>query len=180
MDYLDSLRAVLRSQYHASLAMLGEAIEKCPEELWLDPRHRNACWQLAYHTLYFAHQYMMPTLESFVPWAEHVAEVQYDDAIAGTPNPDSGKPLLPEPYTREQCLRYWAFCDAMVDGAVEAMDLLSPTCGFHWYKLSKLEHQFVNIRHIQHGAAQLADRLRVARDVGVRWRGSAPSARPPA
>ena len=38
------------------------------------------------------------------------------------------------------------------------------------------EHQLVNLRHIQHHAAQLADRLRTARDHGVRWVGGS---RPP-
>jgi hypothetical protein len=37
--------------------------------------------------------------------------------------------------------------------------------------MGKLEHQFINIRHIQHHAAQLADRLRVAKNVGVAWVG---------
>jgi hypothetical protein len=30
----------------------------------------------------------------------------------------------------------------------------------------------VNLRHIQHGAAQLADRVRATADVGVQWAGS--------
>jgi hypothetical protein len=36
------LRAVLKSQYHASLAMLREAIERCPPEEWLSTNHKNA------------------------------------------------------------------------------------------------------------------------------------------
>jgi len=62
--------------------------------------------------------------------------------------------------------------DSMVDSAVDAMDLASTESGFYWYKVSKLEHQLVNIRHIQHGAAQLADRLRTANGIGVRWVGA--------
>jgi len=38
----------------------------------------------------------------------------------------------------------------------------------------KLEHQLVNLRHAQHHAAQLADRLRAAVDLGTRWVGAAP------
>ena len=60
----------------------------------------------------------------------------------------------------------------MVDTAVDALDLWSPDCGFWWYKVSKLEHQVINIRHLQHGAAQLADRLRAASNVGIDWVGA--------
>src|SRR5262249_53380940 len=76
-----------------------------------------------------------------------------------------------DPYTQAQVLEYWRVCDAMVDGAVDALDLESPESGFSWYSMSKLEHQFVNVRHIQHHAAQLCDRLRSAADIGIRWVG---------
>ena len=49
------LRAVLKSQYHASLAMLREAIERCPPEEWLSTDHKNAFWHVSYHALFFAH-----------------------------------------------------------------------------------------------------------------------------
>ena len=61
--------------------------------------------------------------------------------------------------------------DGLVDGAIDSFDLDAPECGFWWYKLGKLEHQFINIRHIQHHTAQLADRLRVSKDIGVPWVG---------
>jgi hypothetical protein len=51
------------------------------------------------------------------------------------------------------------------------MDLQSYDSGFSWYPMSKLEHQLVNIRHLQHGAAQLADRLRSKLDIGIKWSG---------
>jgi antitoxin (DNA-binding transcriptional repressor) of toxin-antitoxin stability system len=38
--------------------------------------------------------------------------------------------------------------------------------------MSKLEHQLVNIRHIQHHTAQLMDRLRASEDIGVKWVGA--------
>ena len=66
-------------------------------------------------------------------------------------------------------------CDAMVDSAVDAFDPLSSESGFSWYKVSKLEHQIISIRHIQLGAAQLAARLRAALNVGVEWVGAGAS-----
>jgi hypothetical protein len=167
-----ALARVLKSQYHAGLAMLREAIEQCPDDLWKDARPRNAFWQVAYHVLFFTHFYLGRDRESFEPWAEHQRDNQNEDGIAGDPDPASALPLVPRPYSKEQALRYWAIVDAMVDGAVDALDLSRSECGFPWYPLSKLEHQFVSVRHLQHHTAQLADRVRAARDFGVRWQGA--------
>jgi hypothetical protein len=175
-DTIDTaiLRPILKSQYHAGFAMLKEAIERCPDDLWMSKQHRNAFWQVAYHALYFTHLYLMSDLSAFRPWAEHQSATQNPDGIPGPPEPGSTVPLVPEPYTRSQALTYWDICDTMVDGAVDALDLHNPQCGFPWYKMSKLEHQLVNLRHLQHHAAQLADRLRAALDIGVRWVGGGP------
>jgi len=167
----ESLRSVLKSQYHAALAMLEEAVRRCPDDLWLDSTHRNACWQIAYHALFFTHLYLQRDEAHVHPWQGQQGHVQYPDGIAGPADPASALPLVASPYTRAQVLEYWSFCDRIVDDAVDAIDPASPESGFHWYRMSKLEHQLVNIRHIQHHAAQLADRLRAAADVGVQWVG---------
>ena len=165
------LRSVLRSQYHAALAMLRDAIEQCPDKEWASTDHKNAFWQLAYHTLFFAHLYLMPEPSAFRPWREHQRGVQHEDGIAGPDDPASGLPLIPNPYTKAQVLEYWEICDRIVDNAVDRLDLDSPHSGFSWYKVSKLEHQLVNLRHIQHHTAQLADRLRAADDISIKWVG---------
>ena len=77
--------------------------------------------------------------------------------------------LLGDAYTKAEVLTYWSLCDGLVDATVDALDLTATDCGFWWYKVPKLEHQFVNLRHLQHHAAQLADRLRRSADVGVDW-----------
>ncbi len=88
---------------------------------------------------------------AFKLWEKHRGE---GDGISG------------EPYTQAQVLEYWEFCDRMVDDAVDALDLDRTESGFSWYRMSKLEHQLVNIRHIQHHGAQLIDRVRSAADIG--------------
>ena len=163
------LQSILKSQYHASLAMLREAIELCPDDTWYNSTQTNAYWQIAYHTLYFTDLYLGKNPEAYRGWSGHQANVENPDGIAGDPDSRSSLPLIPEPYTRDQTLEYCSIVDARVDSSIDVMDLASPESGFSWYRISKLEHQFVNIRHIQHGAAQLADRLRNARNVGVRW-----------
>jgi hypothetical protein len=174
---IETLKTVLKSQYHAALGMLRQALERCPEDLWYSKEQVNAFWQTAYHTLYFTHLYLQPNEAAFKPWKHHQSNVQHEDAIAGPPDPNSKLSLIPEPYTREQVLEYWSFCDAIVDSAVDALDLFSPECGFHWYKVGKLEHQLINIRHIQIGAAQLAARLRAELNIGLDWIGTGAKAR---
>lgn len=167
-----ALATVLKSQYHAALAMLREAVERCPDELWMDQRPKNAFWQVAYHALFFAQLYLGADESSFRPWAGHQAATQNPDGIGGPPDPASNLPVVPSPYSKADVLAYWEFCDQMVDGAVDALDLRRRDSGFHWYKVSKLEHQIVNIRHIQHHTAQLMDRLRAAEDIGISWVGA--------
>ena len=173
-----TLRRILKSQYHASLAMLRDAIEQCPDNLWLSTDYKNAFWQVAYHALFFTQVYLGKEEAAFRPWAQHQRDVQHQDGIegAGPSDPNSPLPLLPKPYTKAQVLEYWRLCDGMVDEAVDKLDLDNPECGFYWYKMSKLEHQFVNLRHIQHHEAQLADRLRSAANIGIRWVGARPGA----
>ena len=163
------LKRVLKSQYLASLAMFRDAVERCPEDLWFDQRPTNAFWQVAYHTIFFAHFYLQPTAEAFEPWERHQAGVQNEDGIAGPPDAGSSLPLIPKPYTRQDVLDYCEFVERTLGAAVDRLDLRSSESGFSWYPVSKLEHQFVNVRHIQHHTAQLADRLRAATNQGVQW-----------
>jgi hypothetical protein len=151
------LRSALKSQYHAALAMLRAAIERCPEAEWLSRGHRNAFWQVAYHAVFFTHLYLQQNETTFVRWSQHRGG---DDGTGG------------EPYSKAQVLEYCSFVDQSVDTAVDGLDLETPESGFSWYKMSKLEHQLVNIRHVQHHGAQLVDRLRSAADIGIKWVGS--------
>ncbi len=63
-------------------------------------------------------------------------------------------------YHRGDLLGYVGECDWMIDAGVDALDLSATQCGFPWYRMPTLEHQIVNIRHIQHHAAILSSRLR--------------------
>lgn len=172
------LRSALKSQYHAALAMLRQAIEKCPENLWTSRDCTNPFWRLVYHTLYFAHLYIQPSAAAFRPWEHHQTGIQDLDDIPAPPDIleltelPHRPPQTGEPYTRAQMLEYWAICDEMVDATLDAQDLSSAESGFSWYRLSKLEHKIVAVRHIQHHTAQLADRLRATLNTGIDWVGA--------
>jgi hypothetical protein len=149
---------VIRSQYHATLDMLEEAIRVCPKALWTDSSHTNAFWRVAYHTVFFTHLYLSESLAGFVPWSK------------GRPKVESlgVKSDVGEPYSVGELLEYLAFCRRQVDDKVPALDLETAS-GFEWLPMNKLELQFYNIRHTQHHTGQLSERLRTAADVGLRW-----------
>ena len=166
---IDILRSALKSQYHATLAMVRAAINRCPDDLWIrNGGHANPFWRIAYHMLYYTHLYLQPNNRTFRPWEHHQRGIQHMDRP-----PQTGRP-----YPKVEVLAYWGICESMVDDAVDALDLSNPQSGFSWYKVSKAEHQIINIRHIQYHEAQLADRLRAATGAGVNWadaRRSAPA-----
>lgn len=163
-----NVQAALKSQYHASLAMLKQAVEQCPDDLWAGGNYPIAFWHVAYHTLFFTHLYLHPSLEAFRPWAQHREEYQFFDEV---PWPPHNLPRIGEPYTKQQILEYWKFLNELVDAAVDRLDLDAPECGFPWYKMPKLDHQINNIRHLQHHTALLAGRLRQANGTDVQWVG---------
>jgi hypothetical protein len=162
------IRSALKSQYHAALKTLREVIEKCPDEMWNDAVDTAPFWRVAYHTLFYAHFYLQQNQEAFRPWARHREEAQF---ISSVPWDAHRPPKACEPFTRDDLLEYCNECDNMIDAGVDALDLSAPQCGFPWYKMPTLEHQIVNIRHIQHHAAALSSRLRRSAGIGVNWVG---------
>lgn len=165
-----NLRSVLKSQYHASLKTLWHAIDRCPETMWNDPQDGVATfWRVAYHTLYYTHIYLMQDEHAFVPRDGDREVARYLDLYEGT---DHDAIRACPPYSREQILEYWAYCDALVDTSLDTLDLEVADSGFRWYpKMTKLEHQLINLRHIQHHAAALGARLRRATGESLPWVG---------
>ena len=157
-----TIQAVLKNQYKASLAMLRDAIQSCPTSLWIDASYVNPFWHVAYHALFYTDFYLQPSEAAFVPWENH------------RPGYNRFGPDPVPPFSVDELLEYCGRCQGMVDTAVDRLDLSAAESGFPWYKMSKLEHQLVNLRHLQHHTAQLAERIRQATGHGVRWVGAAP------
>lgn len=160
--------AALKSQYHAALAALKQPTERCPDELWTAKGHPSQFWQVAYHALFFTHLYLEPDEASFRPWEHHRQEYQFLESV---PWPPHNPPKLEAPYGKSEILEYWRICDGMIDAGVDKLDLDAADCGFWWYKMPKLDHQIMNIRHTQEHAAQLEERIRAATGVGPDWFG---------
>jgi hypothetical protein len=88
------------------------------------------------------------------------------------PWPPHDPPKIGEPYTREQVLAYLDFVRHQVQECVPALDLEAAS-GFEWLPFGKLELQFYNLRHLQHHAAELYERLGARAGIDLDWIGTA-------
>ena len=165
-----NIHSALKNQYHAALKTLRIAIEKCPAEMWNGPGDSPPVWRVVSHTLFFTHFYSQQSQEAFVPWPRWREEA---NVMTHVPWENNRPPKPCEPFTRDDLLEYWKFCDDRVDEWVDKLDLSAEQCGFPWYKMPTLEHQLVNLRHIQHHAAMLAAKLRARAGINVEWVGRA-------
>lgn len=153
-------KPAIKSQYKASLEMLRQAIEKCPEALWTDASYQNPFWRLAYHTLIYTHFYLSPREEDFVP----LDKFQKDLQLLGREIPGT------RVYSQAELLDFLTLVLDQVEIQVEALDLEAAS-GFDWLPFNKLELQFYNIRHIQQHTGELCERLGAHGEVEVAWVG---------
>ncbi len=160
------IRHVIQSQYGASLAMLKDAVEKCPASLWDDDRHQNRFWHIAYHALFYTHLYLQPSAQDFTPWARHREQYQY---MGRVPWPPHDAPKIGEPYTRADVLDYVTVCQQQVADQLAVVNLEAAS-GFDWLPFDKLELQFYSIRHLQQHVGELCERLGALK-IDVNWVG---------
>ncbi len=160
---MDALRAALAGQYRAGLAMLRQCVETCPEDLWSAGEHPRTFWRIAYHALFFTHYYLSPSKEEFEAWEHHQdqATVLWDDDEAGLPPREVT-------FSQVQLLSYLDEIYSSVDSLLDALDLASQESGFPWYKISKLDHQLLNVRHLGVHVGQLQERC-FARGIELDW-----------
>ena len=59
------VKAILKSQFEAALAMLKQCVEACPLEHWEGKIANDSFRQVAYHTLFFVDLYLTPNEEAF-------------------------------------------------------------------------------------------------------------------
>jgi hypothetical protein len=143
------VRKILNGQFEAALAMLNEAIERCPEQRWDGKIAKYPFWQIAYHTLCFVDLYLSPSEEAFQPRDLHPRGREEFDFPSRR-------------FGQRELTAYVAICrqkaaDAL---AIETFETLQRGSGFPWLPFSRGELHIYNIRHIQHHAGQLSAFLR--------------------
>jgi hypothetical protein len=150
--------------------MLSQAVESCPAEMWDDPAYQNRFWHVAYHAIFYTHLYLHPRDEEFTPWEKQRENYNF---MGRLPFPPHTELTDLQPYTPEEILEYAAHLDRQIPGLVASLDLESADSGFSWLPLDKFELQLYTIRHLQHHAGELFDRLGREAGVDVPWVGTA-------
>jgi hypothetical protein len=150
---------ILISQYLASLEMLEQTIVKCPEPVWDSHGDRNKFWQVAYHALYFVHEYLADSYEAFIPWEKHREVYDFDDT------------QVFEPYDKETILEYLAFLQQHVADRVPQLKF-DQTEGHGGRTLNTLELQIYSIRHLMQHTGELMERLGACSGAEIDWVGT--------
>jgi hypothetical protein len=153
-------REALLQQFGAAIDMLANAIQACPVELWDDGSRQPRFWYLAYHTLFFLDFYLSDSSEGFSPPPPFTLS-ELDPAG-----------VMPERvYTKEELLSYAGYGRSKCVRVIQALrpQTLSERCGFERPALSVGELMLYNLRHVQHGAAQLNLLLRQGHVAATPW-----------
>jgi len=154
-------QVALQEQFGATIAMLRNAIDACPEDLWLASGAEAPFWYLAFHTLFWLDLYLSPDVPSFRP-----------PPPFGLSELEPGDQRPEQAYTKPLLLGYLDHCHTksqQVLGEMTAGRAEQPA-PFSWLApASVLEVHIYNLRHVQHGAAQLNLMLRHTGVVPPRW-----------
>jgi hypothetical protein len=156
---LMDIRSALKGQFRAGLHMLQNCVELCPDDLWTGGQHPRNFWRIAFHAVFYAHLYLGQNEGAFSPWIRPL-----EDAKELWENP-----RVVDPYQREEIIDYIRWLDSNVDSTFDGLDLDSPDSGFDWYPdFPKLDHEILNIRHLQGHVGQLSELL-MARGIDSTW-----------
>jgi hypothetical protein len=155
-----SVKASLWQQFGAAIDMLGNAMRDCPDPLWSDRSQRPEFWYLVFHTLFWLDFYLSKSVEGFSPPAPFTLD-EMDPAG-----------LMPErPYTKAELQTYLEHgrnkCRARIDGMTD--ENAHERFKYRWMDFSIPELLLYNMRHVQHGAAQLNLILRQQTDSAPGW-----------
>lgn len=156
------LTKILTSQYLASLDMLKQTIIECPEPLWNAAGDKNKFWEVAYHAIYFIHEYLADSYDAFIPWSKH--QPGYEDFAPLTPR---------RPYDKATILEYLAFCQQHVVERVPQLNLAS--LEGHGRSFTALELQIYSLRHVMQHVGELAERLGSRTGAEINWVGQHPT-----
>jgi hypothetical protein len=164
---IDIIKALIGNQFEAALCMLGSCVEQCPDTIWESRVANLKFCQVAFHALFFTDYYLgEPNVEAFREQPFHRENTHvfrdYEELE------DRAQILL---YDKTAIRAYLAHCRRKATQviAAETEDSLRAPCGFARKPISRAELYGLNIRHIQHHAAQLSLRLRLDAQESVPW-----------
>lgn len=153
----DSFRETLWAQFGASIDMLKHAISSCPERLWAT---ETEFWYTGYHTIFWLDYYLSEDPKTFFPPAPFTLS---ETDPAG---------LMPDRvYTKDELLKYAAFARQKCHDRIAALTDEKAAARFANSRrdYSVFEILLYNMRHVQHGAAQLNLLLRQGGEIPPKW-----------
>jgi len=157
MDQIKSIRTAIWHQFGASLDMLENAINMCPDEHWDTELN---FWYTAYHCIFWTDYYLTTEPNKFIPPAPFTFS-EFD--------PNGKKP--DRTYSRTELIFYLEHCRKKAIQLIST--LTNEKMNDRWindYKnYSLFEILLYNLRHIQHHAAQLNLLLRQTVDQAPNW-----------
>lgn len=145
----DLYKQAVTAQFEASLCMLNECIEKCPEEHWEGLIAKYPFWMVAYHALCFTDLRLWPSEEAFRPREEF-----HPKGMA-----ELNEEYPSRKFEKAELLEYAAVCRRMLLEVMPGERLEAPS-GFSGLPITRAELHLHSMRHIQHHTGQLGAYLR--------------------
>ena len=162
MSSFEWVKETVWDQYGAAIDMLENAMEACPETLWVEPTHRPHLQfsYMVFHTLWWLDYYLDEEPDTFRPPAPYTM----DELDPAGVYPD-------RPYTKDQLRAYLAHGREKCRAAIAA---LTEQKAMGPHKHGKRQHNVLGLhlysaRHVQHHSAQLNLILRQVVDDAPRW-----------
>lgn len=167
---IELYRTTIRSQLDAALTMLKEAAIQCPDEHWEGKVGNHAFWHVAYHALFFTDLYLSRDDKTFEGPEFYREDYHF---LGRKPFPPYEEVVVDQPYTKDVILGYIERCRSKLTDALatETTESLEGPSGFYWYEVPRAELYLINIRHVQHHAAQMSLCLRKTAETGIDWVG---------
>ena len=156
----------IASQMLASLYMLKDCINRCPEKDWNERHNDYPFSQVVFHTI-FDCDYSLSDNE--VEFRQQDFHKNNREGFADYEELEDG--IRKNLYDREFVNRYYDFCKEKVTSVIETkldLDLIVPNSDVY-KNMTKIERYVNAIRHIQHHTAQLGLRLQFVTSKEIEW-----------
>ncbi|MDQ2987294.1 MAG: hypothetical protein M3R13_11370 [Armatimonadota bacterium] len=154
------VRNALKSQYRGGLEMMRQCVERCPNDLWTSGEYPRSYDRIATHAVFYTDLYMRQNVDVHENWQDITPE-SYADLDEDAP--------ADKHIDKQHLLNYLDYVYGEVDETVDGLDLDTEDPGFYWYKnISKMEHQMMNLRHLQGHVGQLSELL-MLHGIDIDW-----------
>jgi hypothetical protein len=155
----DPWREATWRQFGAAIDMLENAMHACPPALWRR-EGKPEVWYLVFHTLFWLDLYLSDSLGTFAPPAPFTLDELDEESLPPK-----------EAYTKEELQSYLDYGREKLRTLIENLTetRAAERCGFQWVECTVGELLLYNMRHVQHGAAQLNLILRQETDSAPHW-----------